>query len=39
MNKLIIILSILLLCACTIIRIKNENTIITAEKEKPFCDI
>lgn len=39
MKKTIVVLSILILCSCTAVRLGNGKTIVTAKKEKSFCNI
>jgi len=38
MNQLIIVLSVLVLSSCTAVSVSNGKMVITAEKDKPFCD-
>lgn len=39
MNQLIIVVFALALSACTAVGISNGKMVVTAEKNKPFCDV
>lgn len=38
MNQLIVVLSVLVLSSCTAVSVSNGKVVVTAEKDKPFCD-